>query len=72
MRVMTPSQRKSKSHKTNQTYAYIPFRPTPLMDRRLRSLAEKTGQTIGALIRDCVAAQIDKLEAVKSEKQTAA
>lgn len=52
----------SKAAKDRRAYAYIPFRPTPLMNVRLRKLAENSGQTIGAIIRECVSAHLQKLE----------
>ena len=46
-------------------YPYLNFRPTPLMERRLRALSEQTNQSVGALIRECVSAHLHVLEAGK-------
>lgn len=52
--------RKSKS--AGRTYPHIPFRPTRLQERRLRALAEASDQSMGEIIRECVAAHLPHLE----------
>ncbi len=62
MRTMTRSHTKNTKRQPAK-YAYIPFRPTPLMDIRIRKLSARTGQSVGAIIRDCISASIGTLEA---------
>ena len=53
--------------KQGAKYAFVAFRPNPLLDRRLRSLAARTGQSVSSLVKECVAAHISTLEQAAKE-----
>lgn len=60
-------QRTAKS--AEKKYPYLPFRPTPLQERRLRALGKITGQKLGSLLRECVSAHLPILEAHAAVKR---
>lgn len=48
-------------------YGFVAFRPSPILERRLRQLSEKSGQSLSAIIKECVVAQIGALETASKE-----
>lgn len=43
-------------------YPYIPFRPTPEQDARLRKLAKRLGVSVAELVRNCIDAHLPRIE----------
>ena len=52
---------------TKAVYPFLAFRPSPLVERRLRALSGVSGQPISKLIAECVAAHLHVIEAAQKE-----
>jgi predicted DNA-binding protein len=59
---MNADSPKRVKKKKASPYAFIGFRPTPILDKRLRSLSEESGQSVSAIIKECVSAHLCRLE----------
>lgn len=55
--------------KARERYPFVAFRPTPLLERRLKALSKKSGQSVSALVKECVAAHLALLETAHKEAQ---
>lgn len=43
-------------------YSLVGFRPNPHLDRRIRSLAERSSSTVSAIVKRCIVAHLPVLE----------
>lgn len=62
-----PATTRKPRQEARAVYASITFRPTPLIDRRLKRLSAATGQPVSALVKECIAAHLSVLEGASKE-----
>lgn len=61
-------RRNATTKRSRTEYPFLAFRPTPLLEKRLRTLAGKSGQSISEIIKECVSAHITTLESASKRE----
>lgn len=55
-------KRNRPARKPKKEYPFMAFRPTVELDKRLRRLSERSGQSVSSLVVECVEVHLPTLE----------